>query len=188
MDSNLHPTIVKRLISAFRKCMKTFRVISAILVTVLGAALAASAQTNLTTLDGANVNVQGQSGKVVVLAIGASWLPLSEKQAEFTNLLAKKFAGRNVVVYFVVTDSTNPRSKNYAAGDHIRKFAANNKLNVAVLRDSDGAATLKKFKVEQVPSFVILDKSGKLAGEPFGGIDPKFDVTVRIAKVINELL
>jgi hypothetical protein len=41
-----------------------------------------------------------------------------------------------------------------------------------------------------VPSFVILDKNGQIAGEQFGGIttDAKYDVTVPIAKVIDRLL
>jgi thiol-disulfide isomerase/thioredoxin len=155
---------------------------------MLAAGLTAFAQTNLTALDGARVNIEGQTGKVVVLAIGASWLPLSAKQAEFTNSLAKKYAGKNVVVYFVATDSVNTRSKNFASDERIRSFAFENKLTVPVLRDSEGTMTLRKFNVEQVPSFVILDKSGVQSGEPFGGIDPKYDVTIQIAKLIDRLL
>ena len=168
--------------------MKTIKGFIAILSITLVAAFVASAQVNLTSLDGTRVNIEGQNGKVVVLAIGASWLPLSDKQAEFTNALAKKYAGKNVVFYFVATDSANPKSKNFATNDAIKKFAFENKLTAAVLRDSDGAATLKKFNVEQVPSFVILDKNGKQVGEPFGGIDPKYDVTIPISKAIDKLL
>lgn len=160
--------------------------LSIILVTVM----AASAQTTLTSIDGTRVDVEGQTGKVVVLAVGASWLPLSGKQAEFTNTLAKKYANKNVVVYFVATDSANAKSRNYASIDALRKFGFANKLTVPILRDADGAATLKKFKIDQVPSFVILDKSGSVAAEQFGGIttDTKYDVTVPIAKVIDKLL
>jgi len=168
--------------------MKTLKGFISILVVTIAAAFAASAQTNLTSVDGTRVNVEGQNGKVVVLAIGASWLPLSNKQAEFTNALAKKYAGRDVVFYFVATDSTNAGSKNFASSDAIRKFATGNKLTVTVLRDPDGAGTLKKFNVEQMPSFVILDKNGHEAGEPFGGIDPKYDITIPISKAIDKLL
>ncbi|MEO7659364.1 MAG: TlpA disulfide reductase family protein [Pyrinomonadaceae bacterium] len=168
--------------------MKTLKGFILILSLTFAVALGASAQTRLTSIDGTGVDVEGQSGKVIVLAIGASWLPLSDKQAEFTNLLAKKYAGKNVVIYFVATDSANSKSKNFATNDSIRKFAADNRLGVTILRDSDGAATLKKFDVEQVPSFVILDKNGARVGEPFGGIDPKYDVTVAISKVIDRLL
>ena len=170
--------------------MKTIKGFIAIFSVMLALTFAASAQTMLTSLDGTRVDVEGQTGKVVVLAVGASWLPLSGKQAEFTNALAKKYAGKNVVVYFVATDSANAKSKNYASPEAMRKFAFVNKLTVPVLHDADGAVTLKKFKIDQVPSFIILDKSGNLAGEQFGGIttDAKYDVTVPIAKVIDRLL
>ncbi len=168
--------------------MKTLKGFIAILSITFAAVFAASAQTNLTSLDDTRINVEGHNGKVVVLAIGASWLPLSNKQADFINALAKKYAGKNVVFYFIATDSANAGSKNFATADTIRKFATTNKLSVTVLRDPDGAATLRKFNVEQVPSFVILDKSGRMAGEPFGGIDPKYDVTIPISKAIDKLL
>lgn len=151
-------------------------------------AAASFAQTPLTSLEGAKIDIQAQRGKVVILAIGASWLPLSGKQADFANILAKKYAGKNVVVYYVVTDSTLPKSKNFASNEDIRKFGTTNKLAMAVLRDPDGSVTLKKFGVDEIPSFVVLDKSGNISGEPFGGIDPKFDITQPISKVVDRLL
>ena len=170
--------------------MKTLKGFLAILALTLAGVFTASAQTNLTSLDGTRVNVEGQTGKVVVMAIGASWLPLSNKQAEFTNALAKKYSGRDVAFYFVATDSANVGSKNFASIDAIRKFATGNRLSVPLLRDPDGAATLRKFHVDQVPSFVILDKNGKQFGQPIGGIDPsgKYDVTIQISKIIDSLL
>lgn len=149
---------------------------------------AAFSQTVLTSIDGNRVDVEAQKGKVVVLAVGAAWLPLSAKQADLTNALAKKYAGRDVVFYFVTTDSTNVKSKNYASDADVRKFAADKKLAVPVLRDSDGLIMTKEFKIEQVPSFVILDKSGKPSVEPFGGLDPKYDLTGPISKLIDKLL
>jgi hypothetical protein len=150
--------------------------------------MSATAQTTLTSLDGSRIDVQGQRGKVVILAVGASWLPLSGKQADFTNMLVKRYAGRDVAVYFVTTDSTVPRSKNFAADADVRKFAALNKLAIPVLRDSDGASTLSRFGIDQLPSFVILDKDGRQVGEPFGGIDPKYDITIPISRAVDKLL
>lgn len=150
--------------------------------------LSAAAQTPLVGLDGSHVDVQGQRGKVVILAVGASWLPLSGKQAEFTNLLAKKYAGRDVVVYFVSTDSTAPKSKNFASNDEIKRFATANKLTATILRDGDGALTLKKFNIDQIPSFVILDKNGNMVGQPFGGIDPNYDITAPISRAVDKIL
>ncbi len=168
--------------------MKNLKGFVTIFALSLVLAVAASAQTVLTSLDGGRVDVESFRGKVVILAVGAAWVPLSAKQAEYTNTLAKKYAGKNVVIYFLATDSTNAKSKNYMTDDGVRAFATKNKLAVTVLRDSDGAATFKKFAVEQVPSFVILDKNGKSIGEPYGGIDPKYDISIPISKAIDGLL
>jgi thiol-disulfide isomerase/thioredoxin len=171
--------------------MRNIKSILTILSFVFVFSIAVSAQAvTLTSLDGERVNVQGQKGKVVVLAIGASWLPLSNQQAITINKLAKKYAGRDIVFYFVTTDSTSVKSKNYADDVAIRKFAAVNKLNVPILRDSDGAITLKKFGIDQLPSFVILGKDGKPATESYVGIDvdPKIDIISSISREIDEIL
>ncbi|HQY66805.1 MAG TPA: TlpA disulfide reductase family protein [Pyrinomonadaceae bacterium] len=168
--------------------MNTLRGFITITAITMAFALSTLGQTVLTKLDGTRVDVESQGGKIVVLAIGASWLPLSDKQAEYTNSLAKRYAGKNVVFYFVVTDSTNPRSKNFASNETVAKFAADRKLTMNVLRDSDGLLTTKSFKIEQVPSFVILNKNGDSTTEPFGGIDPKYDLTGPISRAIDRLL
>ena len=169
--------------------MKNIRTVLTILSFVFVFSMAVSAQ-NLTALDGGKIDVQNQNGKVVVLAIGASWLPLSTQQAAITNKLAKKYAGRDVEIYFVATDSASAKSKNYASDDELNSFVARNKLTVRILRDSDGAQTLKKYGVDQLPSFVILGKDGKPATEAFGGIgtDPKNDVSVPISQAIDRIL
>ncbi len=170
--------------------MKTIKGFLAILSFTLVFSAAVFSQTMLTSLDGSRVDVEAQRGKVVVLAVGAAWLPLAARQAEFTNALAKKYAGKNVVIYYVATDSANARSKNYSSITDLRAFATTNKLNVPVLHDPDGVGTLKKFKIDQVPTFIIIDKNGNLASEQFGGIttDAKYDVTVPMGKVIDKLL
>jgi len=169
--------------------MKNIKSLLLIFSFIFALSLAALAQT-LTALDGARVDVENHKDKVVVLAIGASWLPLSTQQAAITNKLAKKYAGRDVVVYFVATDSTAAKSKNYASDDELSSFVTRNKLTVPVLRDSDGAQTLKKYGVDQLPSFVILGKDGKPATEAFGGIgtDPKNDVSIPISQAIDRIL
>jgi thiol-disulfide isomerase/thioredoxin len=146
----------------------------------------------LTALNGEEVSIQSQKGKVVVLAIGATWLPLSKSQAVITNRLAKKYGGRDVVIYFVTTDSSSAKSKNYASNEDIQAFVTKAKLSSSVLRDSDGTATLKKFKIDQIPAFLIFDKEGKLAAEPFGGLTPtpeaENDLVNQISRRIDEIL
>ena len=184
----LHLTDVDSVLEPVHKAMKTLTKILAVFVITIGAFAAVSAQTSLPSLNGGSVDVQAQKGKVVILAVGASWLPLSGKQAEFTNALAKKYAGKNVTIYFVATDSTNPKSKNFATDDQIRQWASTNRLTVPILRDSDGASVMRKFAVDQLPAFIVLDKSGNQSGDAFGGIDPKYDITVPIGKKVDSLL
>jgi len=174
--------------NAFHTDMKTIKGFTAILAIVFALSFAASAQTSLSSMSGGQVDIQGQRGKVVILALGASWLPLSNKQAEYTNMLAKRYTGKDVIVYFVATDSTVPKSKNFATNADIEKFVAGSRLAVPVLRDSDGAVTLKKFSVDQLPTFIVLDKQGNISGSAFGGIDPKFDITIPISKAVDRLL
>lgn len=169
--------------------MKNIKSILAVFGLLIVFSLTASAQKLvLTSTDGGEINVTGITDKVVVLAVGASWLPLSKDQVLITNKLAKKYTGRDVEIFFVMTDSTNAKSKNYASDASIQSFAAKNKLAVRILRDSDGLLTLKRFGIDQLPSFVILDKTGKKSGEVFGGIDPESDLSIPISKVIDGLL
>lgn len=168
--------------------MRRIKSFVAVFALMIASAFVVTAQTSLASLNGSRVDVQAQRGKVVILAMGASWLPLSNKQAEYTNMLAKRYTGKDVVVYFVATDSANQKSKNFATNADIEKFVASSRLSVPVLRDSDGSVTLKKFNVDQLPSFIILDKQGNVSGSAFGGIDPKFDITVPISKAVDRLL
>ncbi|CAN5866357.1 hypothetical protein BH20ACI4_BH20ACI4_16580 [soil metagenome] len=167
--------------------MKNIKILLAVFSLVMTFSFSALAQSKtLVSLDGGNINIEGQKGKITVLAIGASWLPLSKNQVETVNKLAKKYANKNVVFYFVATDSINAKSKNYASDDDLKKFVTKNKLTVATLRDSDGLLTIKSYKLDQLPAFVILGKDGVLATEPIGGIDPLTDISVPISEIIDK--
>ncbi len=167
--------------------MKNIKILLTVFSLVFVFAFSAFGQSkSLVSLDGENINIDGQKGKITVLAIGASWLPLSKNQVETVNKLAKKYANKNVVFYFVATDSTNAKSKNYASNEDLAKFAAKNKLTVSTLRDSDGMLTIKSYKIDQLPAFIIIGKDGVLATEPIGGIDPLTDFSVPISAIIDK--
>lgn len=168
-----------------RKYMKNIKYLLAVFTIIVGLTSAALAQNvSLPSLDGGSVSIASQKGKVVVLAVGASWLPLSRQQAVIANKLSKKYAGKDVVIYFVTTDSANAKSKNYASDEQVKAFATRNKMTVPILRDADGAVTLKQYKIDQLPSFVVLDKDGNMAGEAFGGLDPDAAATDNLANQI----
>ncbi len=171
--------------------MKTFKGFIAILSLTLVFGAAAFSQAVLQSLGGGNVDLGAQRGKVVVLAVGASWLPLSARQIDITNTLAKKYQGRDIVFYFIATDASTP-GRNYASDEDLRKFAATNKIPVSsVLRDPGGVIT-RQYKIDQVPSFVVIHKDGRVIDEPFSGLDSnpnsKFDITVPISRAIDKAL
>ena len=141
----------------------------------------------LKTTDGGEISSEMLKGDVVVLAFGASWLPLSKAQVQGVQELADQFADRNVRVYWVSTDSVSPKSKNYATDEQLRAFARKNGLKVAVLRDPNGAV-FKQTGADQLPSVVILDRAGEISGSPIGGLDPEGNLVQRLSARINKLL
>ena len=173
--------------------MNKIKSIFAVLTLTIAVSISAFAQSqnvSLPSLDGETISLNNQKGKVIVLALGASWLPLSKNQVIVINKLSKKYAGRDVIFYFVATDSTSVKSKNYASKEQIETFATRNKLIIPILRDSDGLVVLKKFGVDQLPSFVIIDKQGVQAAEPYGGLTPEaeLELVTQISQRIDKIL
>jgi peroxiredoxin len=152
---------------------------------------AAIAQTrvdfSLRSIDGQTVTSDSLRGEVVVLAFGASWLPLSKTQLQGIRKLADEYSNKSVVVYWVSTESDDPKSKNHATDQQLKAFSQKYGLNVTVLRDPDGVVS-KKFGVDQLPSIVILDKEGNISGAPIGGLDPTGNLAAQLAPRLDKLL
>jgi len=142
---------------------------------------------SLRSIDGQTVTSNSLRGEVVVLAFGASWLPLSRTQLQGVRKLADEYSDRGLVVYWVSTESDNSKSKNYASDEQLRSFAQKYGLKVTVLRDPDGAVS-KKFGIDQLPSIVILDKEGNISGGPIGGLDPNGNLAGQLASRLDKLL
>jgi peroxiredoxin len=157
-----------------------------------GAAAAAQASPlnfSLRTTEGGEISSEMLRGDIVVLAFGASWLPLSRAQVQGVQQLANEYGPRNVRVYWVSTDSVSPKSKNYATDEQLRAFAKKNGLKIAVLRDPDGAL-FKQTGANQLPAIVILDRAGNVSGAPIGGLDPnpKVRLVDQLSGRLNQLL
>jgi peroxiredoxin len=142
---------------------------------------------SLRSIDGQTISSDDVRGQVVVLAIGASWLPLTRKQLQGVRKLADEYGKRGVVVYWVSADSGTPKSKNYASDETLRAFSRRNELNVTVLRDPDGKV-IKQFGVDQLPAIVILDKQGNISGAPINGLDPEGNLAEQLAPRLDKLL
>lgn len=142
---------------------------------------------SLRSIDGQTVSSESLRGEVVVLAFGASWLPLSRTQLQGVRKLADEYSKRGVVVYWVSTESNDAKSKNFASDDQLKAFSQKYGLNVTVLRDPDGEVS-KRFGVDQLPSIVILDKEGNVSGAPIGGLDPNGNLAAQLASRLDKLL
>src|SRR5258708_37904884 len=81
-----------------------------------------SAEFSLRAIDGEPVTSASLRGEVVVLAFGASWLPLTRNQMEAVKKLADQYAGRGVAVYWVSSEPDAPKSKNYVADEQLREW------------------------------------------------------------------
>src|SRR5467141_1371417 len=158
----------------------------AIAILALVSALAQGGAVNFSfrALDGEAVSSESLHGEVVVLAFGASWLPLTKNQMEAAKKLADQYAGRGVAIYWVSTESESPKSKNYAADEQLRELGR--KYKATVLRDPDGTVS-KKLGVDQLPSVVIIDKQGNVAAT-VGGMDPTADLAKQLAERLNKIL
>ncbi len=171
------------------KIRRAIAVSLAMLAVAMSATLAApahnqSVEFSLRAIDGETVTSASLRGEVVVLAFGASWLPLTRNQMEALKKLADQYAGRGVAVYWVSTESESPKSRNYAADQQLRELGR--KYKAAVLRDPDGAVS-KKLGVDQLPSVVIIDKQGNVAAT-IGGMDPTADLAKELAERLNKIL
>jgi peroxiredoxin len=144
---------------------------------------------SLRSVDGGSITSEQLRGDVVILAFGASWLPLSRTQVEGVQRLADEYRERDLRVYWVSTDSESQKSKNFATDDQLRSFARKNGLKIGVLRDPDGTL-FKRLGVDrnQLPALVIFDKEGQISGAPIGGLDPEGNLVQRLSSRINALL
>jgi len=153
----------------------------------LGAQTRGPVEFSLRSIDGQTITSDSLRGEVVVMAFGASWLPLSKTQLQGVRKLADEYSDRGVVVYWVSTESEDSKSKNYASDDQLRGFSQKYGLKVTVLRDPDGVVS-KRMGVDQLPSIIILDKQGNIVGAPIGGLDPNGNLTTQLASRLDRIL
>ncbi|HKP45616.1 MAG TPA: TlpA disulfide reductase family protein [Pyrinomonadaceae bacterium] len=170
-----------------RKASIAFLMIIMLAATVALAQNRAPVDFSLRSIDGQTITSESLRGEVVVLAFGASWLPLSKAQLTGVRKLADEYSDRGVVVYWVSTESEDQKSKNFATDEQLRGFSQKYGLKVTVLRDPDGDVS-RRFGIDQLPSIIILDKQGNAFGAPIGGLDPNGNLAGQLAKSLDQVL
>jgi thiol-disulfide isomerase/thioredoxin len=105
----------------------------------------------LRTLDGKPTPLAPMKGKVLVLSFWATWCgPCRELEPEFVQV-ARGYAGNPNIDFFAVNTDEDESL--------VQPFIAREKWNVPVLF-ADGLD--EYFKVESLPTVVVLDQSGKI--------------------------
>ncbi len=151
------------------------------------AAIAQAPAITLRTLDGGNVSLADSRGKVVVLAFGATWVPLSSKELPALQKLADRYAGRKVDFHWVSINSLKAGARTSATDAELKAFVTKHGLKLSVLRDPDQAA-YRALGVDALPTLVIIDREGKVAHKHVGFDPDQADGYGEVSQMLDKLL
>jgi len=152
-----------------------------------GAALAQSQSAAFRTVDGHDVRLADQKGKVVVMSFGGTWVPLASKELPALQKIADRYSSRGVQVYWVSINSAKTGARNYASDADLQAFAQKHNLKATVLRDPDQAA-YKAFGLDAVPTVVVLDRQGNVAHKQVGFGTDQGEAYGELTRIIEQLL
>ena len=158
---------------------------AAVLLAVLApaGALAQGPSGTLRNTSGGAVSVAQMRGRVAVFLFGGMVDPQSPEELPVLQRLANRYQGRGVDVYWV---SLDPAA---TTDGQLTDFAARNGYRGAILRDSgDVLRSVSAGRRTQLPTIVVIDPNGAIAGRPIGGFDRDIDLVNQLAAVIDPLL
>ncbi|HEX5430675.1 MAG TPA: TlpA disulfide reductase family protein [Bryobacteraceae bacterium] len=120
-------------------------------------------QFTITAVDGKKLQMSSLAGKVVVLDFWATWCVPCRAQHPLYEQVAKHFADRKDLVFLALNTDE----------DHtlVQPFLKDQKWNNAVYFE-DGMARF--LNVDQIPTTILLDKSGKIASRMNGFLPDQF--------------
>lgn len=167
-----------------RNARKILMVLALLALLVPAGALAQTPSGTLRNTQGGSVPLGQMQGRVAVLLFGGMVDPQSIDELPVLQQLADRFAGRNVVVYWV---SLDPAATTDA---ELTGFATKHGFSGVVLRDPSGDVlkTLSTGRRPQLPTLVVIDANGNLAGRPIGGFDRDADTIGQWAAIVTPLL
>lgn len=112
----------------------------------------ASPDFTLKTLEGKEVKLSDQKGKVVLLDFWATWCPPCVKGLPHIQKLADDttLAEKGLVVWAVNVSETK---------DKIEPFMKKHKLSMPVPIDADGA-TMQKYAISSIPTTIVVGRDG----------------------------
>src|SRR5262245_7022200 len=151
------------------------------------AALAQSQSATFHSVDGREVSLADQKGKVVVMSFGGTWVPLVSKELPALQKIADRYSSRGVQVYWVSINSSKPGARNYASDADLQSFAQKHNIRIPTLRDPD-QTVYKSFGLDAVPTVVIIDQQGNIAHKHVGFGADQGEAYGELIRVIERLL
>jgi len=132
----------------------------------------------LSDINGYTVKLSELKGKVVYIDFWATWCRPCIKSLTYSQRLLDKYNSDEVVFLYVSMDKKLQPWKSYVTSQDLKGFHMNANSGQGYLSD-----IAKLYKVKQLPTFVIIDKSGKIAFNRAGSPSSKV-----VTNLINGLL
>src|SRR5215475_2484250 len=99
----------------FRRLRVTLMLSLLTLSPASSATLAQSQSASFHSVDGREVKLAEQKGRVVVMSFGGTWVPLASKELPALQKIADRYSSRGVQVYWVSINTSKPGARNYAS-------------------------------------------------------------------------
>lgn len=109
----------------------------------------------LTDMEGNEVSLSSLRGKVVFLDFWATWCPPCRQSLPHTQSLSQHEKAKSGDLMVLAVNAREEL-------DTVKKFMQDNKYSFRVLMDKEGIV-LNAYKVQGIPTFVLIDREGKVA-------------------------
>ncbi len=138
------------------------------------------------SLNGETLNLSQFRGQVLVISFSAKGIPLAQTELPQLERLATKFAGQDVKVIWISTNSLKPKANSFASTAELQNIA-NQYSHLIILRDLEGTV-FQQTGSDTLPTIFILDKSGRSVGRARVGIDPQANLANDLSPIITQTL
>jgi thiol-disulfide isomerase/thioredoxin len=111
------------------------------------------------TVQDIKIVLQKYQGKLVLIDLWASWCAPCLQEIPFTEQLKEKYKSKNIVFVSISTDSQISDWKKAANAEKL------NGVNDYLLLNSNSSTFMKQYRVQSIPRYMLVDKSGKMLND-----------------------